>query len=95
MSTVINFTGDYNANTTGGNYVIPANGIHYNPGGWQFYAGILILIHFFIPLALLVARQNKRNVRALVRIAVLILLARVADIYWNIIPMFSMRAHRL
>lgn len=88
---VVNFTGNYNANTTGGNYIPAAAGIHYNPGGWQFYAGLLILVHFFIPLALLVARQNKRNPNALVKIAILILVARVADIYWNIIPMFSMR----
>ncbi|HEY1686137.1 MAG TPA: hypothetical protein VGG19_15330 [Tepidisphaeraceae bacterium] len=87
----LNFTGNYNANTTGGNYVVPANGIHYNPGGWEFFAGLLILIHFFIPLALLVSRYNKRSVRALVWISLLILVARVADVYWNIIPMFSQR----
>jgi hypothetical protein len=88
MST-INATGNYDANTTGGNYV--STGMHYNPGGWQFYAGALIVVHFFIPLALLVARHNKRSVPALVKIAFCILIARVADIYWNVIPMFSMR----
>jgi hypothetical protein len=87
----LNFTGNYAANTSGGNYVVPANGIHYNPGGWELFAGLLILVHFFIPLGLLVSRYNKRNVRALVWIAILILVARVADIYWNIIPMFSQR----
>jgi amino acid transporter len=51
----------------------------------------LILVHFFIPLGLLVSRYNKRSVRALVWIAILILVARVADIYWNVIPMFSQR----
>ena len=66
MST-INATGNYDANTTGGNYV--STGMHYNPGGWQFYAGALIVVHFFIPLALLVARHNKRSVPALVKIA--------------------------
>lgn len=87
----LNFTGNYAANTTGGNYVTAHNAIHYNPGGWQIYAIVLIALHFFLPLGLLVARQNKRNVRALVKIALLILVMRVADIYWNVIPMFSMR----
>jgi len=58
-------------------------------GGWGVLALVVIVVHFALPLVLLLFRSSKRSLRALARIALLILVMRCADTYWLVIPAFS------
>jgi hypothetical protein len=48
----------------------------------------LVILHFAVPFALLLNRMYKRSVRTLALIASLILLMRVVDLYWIVMPTF-------
>ena len=58
-------------------------------GGWRLVAVCLIVFHFFVPFFLLLSRDRKRNPRALAMVAVAILVMRLIDNVWLIIPAFS------
>jgi hypothetical protein len=58
-------------------------------GGWQWAAGALVALHFFVPFALLLSRQLKRNPRALAAVAVGLLAMRWVDLVWLIEPAFD------
>jgi hypothetical protein len=55
-------------------------------GGWQLVAITLLLFHFALPFALLLSRRLKRSPRALGRVAGLMLLMQLVDLYWLIGP---------
>lgn len=55
-------------------------------GGWQYLALALVLLHFALPFALLLSRDLKRDYRLLRRVALLILVMRLADLYWLVTP---------
>ncbi len=50
-------------------------------GGWQTVAILLILFQFVLPFLLLLARQRKRKLVSLARVAGLILALRVVDLF--------------
>src|SRR5579864_6044527 len=56
--------------------------------GWQYFGVLLIFVHFALPFALLLSRNNKRNVRRIVAIAMLLLFMRLVDLFWLIAPNF-------
>jgi hypothetical protein len=56
--------------------------------GWQYVGTLLICVHFALPFALLLSRNNKRNVRRIVAIAMLLLFMRLVDLFWLIAPNF-------
>ena len=56
--------------------------------GWQYFGVLLICVHFALPFALLLSRNNKRNVRRIVAIAMLVLFMRLVDLFWLIAPNF-------
>ena len=58
-------------------------------GGWQAVAVLLILFQFALPFLLLLARQRKRKLANLSRIATLILVLRAVDMFWLTVPDFS------
>jgi len=58
-------------------------------GGWNVIALILIVGHFFVPFLLLLSRRRKRLVRSLARVAAGILVMRLVDVFWLIIPAFA------
>ncbi|HTO95299.1 MAG TPA: hypothetical protein VMM80_12990 [Bacteroidota bacterium] len=58
-------------------------------GGWGALALVLIVVHFALPLLLLLFRSSKRSLRALARIALLLLVMRFADTFWLVIPAFG------
>ena len=58
-------------------------------GGWQIVAIVLIFFQFVLPFLLLLARQGKRNLASLARVAGLILALRVVDVFWLTAPDFS------
>jgi hypothetical protein len=50
---------------------------------------LLILCQFFIPFGLLLARDRKRDITRLVRVAVFLLAVRVLDLFYLVQPEFS------
>lgn len=57
-------------------------------GGWQFVGQLLVIFHFFAPFLVLLSRMVKRRIRWLIYVAALVLLMRLVDLYWLIIPAF-------
>jgi hypothetical protein len=57
-------------------------------GGWQWLGIIIILGHFVLPFLLLLSRDIKRRARTLAVVAVLVIVARLIDLYWMITPAF-------
>jgi hypothetical protein len=55
---------------------------------WQAITVVLVVFHFAVPFALLLSRQMKREGRLLVRVAMLILTARLLELFWLIAPEF-------
>jgi hypothetical protein len=58
-------------------------------GGWQYVAIALMALHFVVPFLLLLARETKRNPRRLVGVAMLLIVMRLVDLYWLVIPAAS------
>lgn len=54
--------------------------------GWQSVGVALIVFHFFVPFFLLLSRRSKRSLRVLASIAAGILVMRIIDAYWIVIP---------
>jgi hypothetical protein len=55
---------------------------------WRAVGASLILFHFAVPFVLLLSRATKREPGAIVKVAVLILVVRVIDLFWLIAPEF-------
>lgn len=55
-------------------------------GGWQYVGLLLILLHFAFPFLLLLSRDIKRNSKWISKIALLILVVRLVDMYFHIGP---------
>jgi hypothetical protein len=62
-------------------------------GGWQAVGALLILGHFALPFVLLLLRTVKENRRVLVGVAVGVLVMRLVDVYWHVLPAFSPEGH--
>jgi hypothetical protein len=58
-------------------------------GGWIPVALTLIIFHFAVPFLLLLSRFVKRRAESLYRVAVLLFLMSLLDIYWLITPAFN------
>jgi hypothetical protein len=54
----------------------------------KFVGLMLVIFHFAVPFALLLNRKNKRSVRNLAIIASLILVMRMVDLFWIVVPTF-------
>jgi hypothetical protein len=57
--------------------------------GWQGVAGLLLVGHFFVPFLLLLSRKTKRIIHSLALIAMWILIMRLVDVFWLIMPAFN------
>jgi hypothetical protein len=55
---------------------------------WRAVGASLILFHFAVPFVLLLSRATKREAGAIVKVAALILVVRVIDLFWLIAPEF-------
>jgi hypothetical protein len=55
---------------------------------WRAVGVCLILFHFAVPFVLLLSRATKREPGAIVKVAALILVVRVLDLFWLIAPAF-------
>ena len=56
--------------------------------GWRTLGVALVVFHFVIPFALLLSRKMKREGHLIVKVAILILLVRLLDLFWLIAPEF-------
>lgn len=70
---------------------LPAETAWYLPrfrGGWGYLAGLLLLGQFFLPFVMLLFRQLKRRAGLLAAVACLVLLMRMLDMFWQVVPAF-------
>jgi hypothetical protein len=58
-------------------------------GGWGWIGLALLLFHFVLPFLLLLSREANRNPRLLAGTAVLLVVARLVDVAWLVLPAFS------
>ncbi len=58
-------------------------------GDWKYIGMFLMLFHFAVPFLVLLARPLKRNINALWKIAALVIVAHIVDVYWVITPSFD------
>lgn len=59
---------------------------HRIAGDWKFVIGTIALFHFFLPFILLLFRAVKKHVVSLTALAAVLLLMRIADAYWLVVP---------
>jgi hypothetical protein len=64
-------------------------------GVWGNVALLLIILSFFFPFFLLLFRHVKRRNRSLLIVAFIVLLMRLVDMYWMVLPAFGGGAVRL
>jgi len=57
-------------------------------GGWQFVAMALAAFHFAVPFLLLLVRNTKRQPRRLLAVTLLLLIMRLVDWQWLVMPTF-------
>lgn len=57
--------------------------------GWQSIGTLLLVGHFFVPFFLLLSRKAKRVIHTLAIIAGWILIMRLVDLFWLIMPAFN------
>jgi hypothetical protein len=58
-------------------------------GGWGWVAAALLAFHFVLPFLLLLSRRNKRRLRVLGTIAAAMLVIRLMDLLWIVVPAFA------
>ena len=58
-------------------------------GAWGFVIVTVAILHFFAPFLFLLSRSLKRNPHKLVMVASLVLVMRIVDLWWMLIPAFS------
>ena len=57
--------------------------------GWGWVSGFLLVFHFFVPFLILFSRWVKQKGRALIWVAAWMILMRMVDIYWIVVPTFE------
>ena len=62
--------------------------LHRLQTGWFVIGSMLVVFHFVAPFGLLLSRVIKRQAHLLVKVAYLILILRVVDLYWLVAPEF-------
>ncbi len=61
--------------------------------GWKIFAVMLVLVHFVVPLFLLIFTWISKNLVRLARVAGLMIVAHFLQVIWWIEPAFGPRAH--
>jgi len=62
--------------------------VHRLQSGWRWVGLLLVLFHFALPFVLLLSRDLKRNARSMALLAIGVIVARVADLFWLTAPEF-------
>lgn len=55
-------------------------------GSWKYFAQAIVVLHFFVPFALLLSTDIKRNARRLILVAIWVLIMRWIDLFWQTAP---------
>jgi len=63
--------------------------LHRTGHGWQYIALMLVLFHFAVPFFILLHRAIKRNAAMVSKVAALVLVMRLVDVYWLSAPAFA------
>lgn len=68
--------------------------LRHQAGGWQWVGVAMVVLCFLLPFLVLLSRGLKRNRRRLGWVAAVVLVARLADLYWTVGPAYygDMRA---
>lgn len=62
--------------------------LHRGAGGWQWLIIAVIAFHFAVPFVILLSRARKRNPRVLYWLSLTILVLRLVDWFWLVMPAF-------
>jgi hypothetical protein len=57
-------------------------------GGWGVIAVMLVVLHFMLPFVLLLSRKVKRAAKTLGAVAIFVIVLRVVDLFWIVVPSF-------
>ncbi|MBV9155712.1 MAG: hypothetical protein JO097_05600, partial [Acidobacteriaceae bacterium] len=57
-------------------------------GFWKWFATVTALSMFAFPFSALLSQARKRDPRRLIRVCIWLLVARIIDVYWIVIPTF-------
>jgi hypothetical protein len=60
--------------------------LHRLRSGWQYVALFIVFFHFALPFVVLLSRNLKKQAGKLILVALLVLAARVVDLFWLIAP---------
>jgi len=60
-------------------------------GGWGAVAVLLVLFHFFVPFVILLQRLVKRDPSLLQKVALWMIVIRLIDVFWVVMPAFSQK----
>lgn len=60
-----------------------------NSGGWLPVGAVLVCFQFFAPFLMLLSGRTKRTPNYLANVAILILVMRVVDMAWTVIPFYT------
>jgi Ni/Fe-hydrogenase subunit HybB-like protein len=63
--------------------------VHRITSGWAWVAGLIALLHFFIPFFLLLWPQMQRSRRALLTVAAMLVVAEIPRAWWLVLPSSS------
>jgi hypothetical protein len=62
--------------------------LHRIRGAWGVVILGIVLLHFALPFSLLLSRERKRAGRRLIGLAILLMVMRMIDLYWYVVPNF-------
>lgn len=63
-------------------------------GAWAPVGVLLVVLHFAVPFLLLLQRGVKRRLRVLSKVAILIVVLTLVDIYWIVVPSYQANTTR-
>jgi len=63
--------------------------VHRNHGALLYIAFVLVVLHFFVPFLLLLSRKTKQQIGVLAAVALALLVMRLLDLFWLVIPSFG------
>jgi hypothetical protein len=72
--------------------------LHRTRGGWEWIGVVVLVGHFALPFVLLLARGMKRRLQTLATIAGVVIVMRLLDLFWLVLPAFypaGLRVHWL
>jgi hypothetical protein len=61
-------------------------------GFWGWVAGALVVLHWAVPFVILLVRKNKQQARILAMVAGFLLVMRLVDTVWIVVPSFHRQA---